>query len=38
MATTAQQASFVAEVFRSVHEALTAVADEMPSKDSKAGF
>ncbi|HET6714944.1 MAG TPA: hypothetical protein VFI59_14720 [Actinomycetota bacterium] len=33
-----QQASFVAEVFRSVHEALTAVADEMPSKDSKAGF
>jgi hypothetical protein len=33
-----QHASFVAEVFRSVHEALKAVADDMPSKDSKAGF
>ncbi len=33
-----QQASFVAEVFRSVHEALKEIADEMPSKDSKAGF
>lgn len=33
-----QQASFVAEVFRSVHEALQTVADDMPNKDSKAGF
>jgi hypothetical protein len=33
-----QQASFVGEVFRSVHEALQAIADDMPNKDSKAGF
>jgi hypothetical protein len=33
-----QQASFVGDVFRSVHEALQAVADDMPNKDSKAGF
>lgn len=33
-----QSAAFVADVFRSVHEALRSVADEMPSKDSKAGF
>ena len=33
-----QQPTFVADVFRSVHEALNAVADEMPNKDSKAGF
>ena len=33
-----QQASFVADVFRAVHDALKAVADEMPNKDSKAGF
>jgi len=33
-----QQASFVADVFRAVHDALMTVADEMPNKDSKAGF
>lgn len=33
-----QQASFVAEVFRSVHETLQSTADDMPNKDSKAGF
>jgi hypothetical protein len=33
-----QQASFVGDVFRSVHEALQAIADDMPNKDSKAGF
>lgn len=33
-----QQASFVADVFRSVYEALRATADEMPSRDSKPGF
>jgi hypothetical protein len=33
-----QQASFVADVFRAVHEALKTAADEMPNKDSKAGF
>jgi hypothetical protein len=33
-----QQASFVGDVSRSVHEALQAVADDMPNKDSKAGF
>jgi hypothetical protein len=33
-----QQASCVGDVFRSVHEALQAVADDMPNKDSKAGF
>jgi hypothetical protein len=33
-----QQASFVADVFRSVHDALKTAADEMPNKDSKAGF
>ena len=33
-----QQASFVADVFRSVHDALKVAADDMPSKDSKAGF
>jgi hypothetical protein len=33
-----QQASFVADVFRSVHEVLKATADGMPNKDSKAGF
>lgn len=33
-----QQASFVADVFRSVYEALKAASDEMPSRDSKPGF
>jgi hypothetical protein len=33
-----QQASFVADVFRSVHDALKGAAEDMPSKDSKAGF
>ncbi|MDH4112371.1 MAG: hypothetical protein OEV60_06760 [Actinomycetota bacterium] len=33
-----QQPSFVADVFRSIHEALKAAADEMPNKDAKAGF
>ncbi len=33
-----QQASFVADVFHSVHEALRSVADAMPNKDSKPGF
>jgi hypothetical protein len=33
-----QQASLVAEVFTSVHDVLKATADDMPSKDSKAGF
>jgi hypothetical protein len=33
-----QQASFVGEVFRSVHEALKAAADELPNRDAKAGF
>jgi hypothetical protein len=33
-----QQAEFVAEVFRSVHGALKQAADEMPNKESKAGF
>ena len=36
--TTDSRPTFVAEVFRSVHEALNAVADEMPNKDSKPGF
>ena len=33
-----QQASFVADVFRSVHGALKETAEEMPNKDSKPGF
>ena len=33
-----QQASFVADVFRSVHDALKETAEEMPNKDSKPGF
>lgn len=33
-----QQPSFVADVFRSVHDALTTVAEEMPHKDAKPGF
>jgi hypothetical protein len=33
-----QQASFVGDDLRSGQEALQAVADDMPNKDSKAGF
>jgi hypothetical protein len=33
-----QQASLVADVFTSVHDVLKSTADEMPNKDSKAGF
>jgi hypothetical protein len=33
-----QQASFVADVFRAVHDALQTAADDMPNKDAKAGF
>ena len=33
-----QKPAFVADVFRSVHEALRQVVDELPSKDQKAGF
>jgi len=33
-----QQASYVADVFRAVHGALSSVADTMPNKDSKPGF
>ncbi|CAN5781478.1 hypothetical protein BH18ACT17_BH18ACT17_05000 [soil metagenome] len=33
-----QQASFVADVFQSVHGALMSVANDMPNKDAKAGF
>ena len=36
--TDGQDASFVADVFTSVHAALRSAADEMPNKDSKAGF
>lgn len=36
--TDGKQASFVADVFRTVYEALKSTADEMPTKDSKAGF
>jgi hypothetical protein len=33
-----QEAGFVGDVFRAVHKALHDVADEMPSKEQRAGF
>ena len=36
--TDGQQASFVGEVFREVHAALKAVAEEMPDRNPKTGF
>ncbi len=33
-----QQASFVGDVFRAIHAALREAADEMPSKEQRAGF
>jgi hypothetical protein len=33
-----QEASFVGDVFRAVHAALHEAAEEMPSKEQKAGF
>jgi hypothetical protein len=33
-----QQAGFVGDVFRSVHEALREVVEGLPSNDQKAGF
>jgi hypothetical protein len=33
-----QQASFVGDVFRSVHEALNDIVEGLPNKDQKAGF
>lgn len=33
-----QKASFVGDVFRSIHAALRESADAMPSKEQKAGF
>jgi hypothetical protein len=33
-----QQAGFVGDVFRATYEALKKATDEMPGKESKAGF
>jgi hypothetical protein len=33
-----QEAAFVGDVFRSIHSALREAAEEMPSKEQKAGF
>ena len=33
-----QDPAFVGDVFRAVHEALRSAADEMPSRDQRAGF
>lgn len=33
-----QKAAFVGDVFRAIHDALTEVAEAMPSKENRAGF
>jgi hypothetical protein len=33
-----QKAAFVGDVFRAIHEALSEVAEAMPSKENRAGF
>jgi hypothetical protein len=33
-----QSATFVGDVFRAIHQALSEVAEAMPSKESRAGF